>query len=92
MGGRRGIALLLLMAVAFVASQSIAQQHVHIDGDQSPLCTVCHHADKSPHAVEAAHDLSYVAYSHYRSSVQHTTHIPAPVNYDRLSRAPPHYR
>ena len=39
---------LLLLCLGFVAGQTLAQEHLHLDGDASATCAVCASGDTSP--------------------------------------------
>ena len=39
---------LLLLCLGFVAGQTLAQEHLHVDGDASAACVVCASGDTTP--------------------------------------------
>ncbi len=84
----RNIAMLLL-AVAFVFSQSIAQQHIHVDGELIANCVVCHHADNSPGLLTKVAVNASTAVSASLPDIAVAFDQFTKLQHDHLSRAPP---
>ncbi len=89
MGRRTRNIAVLLLAVAFVFSQSIAQQHIHLDGELSAGCIVCHHADNSPGLLAQVAVKTLHAVSALIPDVDIASVVLARPQHDYLSRAPP---
>ena len=88
-GRRTRTIAILLLAVAFVFSQSIAQQHVHSDGELTASCIACHHADSSPALLAKIAVKALYTVSASIPDIDIVFVQLAQPQHDYLSRAPP---
>lgn len=88
-GSARGLALTLLLAAAVLWSQTLGQQHVHVDHEQSVDCVVCLQSDHTPLPRLAMATAAFVAAGSDHVSLTVVTPVLGVLPASYLSRAPP---
>ncbi|MFK8030113.1 MAG: hypothetical protein AB8G18_07720 [Gammaproteobacteria bacterium] len=86
---RSRTSMLLLLVAAFLFSQSLAQAHVHADGELGTACVMCHHADDSPALLTGAAQAPFTDCTEFLAQHACTTAPASQPQDNYLSRAPP---
>ncbi len=79
----------LLLAAVFVFGQSVAQQHVHVDGELTASCVVCHHSDNTTGLAPSSVAVITVAPEKSVCTPSFEALSLTQPSYDHQSRAPP---
>lgn len=80
---------LLLIAAAFLFSQTLTLSHLHVDEVSSADCATCFQSDNSPAAVCVAHVATATPTADVSAPALLARTYPSRVSFDHLSRAPP---